>query len=407
MSDALEEKLLAEVRASEREIVTVCQTLLQTPSVNGVHDEFKVASKIAAQAQALGLHVLIAGEDLRRPNVIVSTAPDGPTGLLLIGHLDTVPTGDEALWKHPPYSGAIADGRIYGRGAIDTKGGMASALYALAAIAKHNALERGRAQLICVPDEESGATGTLGIKYLHANGLLNGLGAIYAYSGSDITLGHRGLLRFQLICEGEAAHTGFHEWQDGEKGANAVTGMARLLLEIEAIQMPYSTSPYFEEYRTFITPGTMISGGIGASVVPEHCEALVDTRLTPEYDRIKVEALLESAISRVTTERPKLRFRYDVLNYIPAPISDENAPIFSILENVVQQVKGIKPPRLVAGPANEGYLLIERGIPTVCGFGPTGDNAHSLDEYADVQGLVDAAAIFALTAQRLDSFIIL
>ncbi|MBC7813115.1 MAG: M20/M25/M40 family metallo-hydrolase [Burkholderiales bacterium] len=401
MSDALEEQLLASVHSFEPEIVSFCQKLLQTPSVNGIHDEIAIAEAIAAQAQALGLHVVIAGENPRRPNVIISTAPHGPTGLLLIGHLDTVPTGDESLWKYPPFSGAIADGRIYGRGAIDTKGGMASALYALAALAKHDEPQHGRTQLICVPDEESGATGTLGIKFLHAKGLLSGLGAIYAYSGSDITLGHRGLLRFRLICEGEAAHTGFREWQDGEKGANAVTGMARLLLELENIQMPFSTTPYFEQYRTLITPGTMISGGVGAGVVPERCEALVDTRLTPEYDREQVETLLKHAIARITNERPKLRFHYEVLNYIPAPISDENAPIFSILEDVIQQVKAILPQRLVAGPANEGYLLIERGIPTVCGLGPTGDNAHSVDEYTEIQGLVDAAAIFALTARRL------
>jgi len=401
MSDALEEQLLASVHSFEPEIVSFCQKLLQTPSVNGIHDEVDIAEAIAAQAQALGLHVVIAGENPRRPNVIISTAPDGPTGLLLIGHLDTVPSGDESLWKHPPYSGTIADGRIYGRGAIDTKGGMASALYALAALVKHDALEHGRAQLICVPDEESGATGTLGIKYLHANGLLSGLGAIYAYSGSDITLGHRGLLRFRLICEGEAAHTGFREWQDGEKGANAVTGMARLLIELENIRTPFSTTPYFEQYRTLLTPGTMISGGVGAGVVPERCEALVDTRLTPEYDRERIEALLKDVITRVIAERPKLRFRYDVLNYIPAPLSDENAPIFSILDSVIQEIKGLTPQRLVAGPANEGYLLIERGIPTVCGLGPTGDNAHSVDEYAEIQGLVDAAAIFALTARRL------
>jgi acetylornithine deacetylase/succinyl-diaminopimelate desuccinylase-like protein len=58
---------------------------------------------------------------------------------------------------------------------------------------------------------------------------------------------------------------------------------------------------------------------------------------------------------------------------------------------------------VVAGPANEGYLLIERGIPTICGFGPTGKNAHAADEYVEIQGLVEAAKIFCLTARRLAS----
>jgi acetylornithine deacetylase/succinyl-diaminopimelate desuccinylase-like protein len=91
---------------------------------------------------------------------------------------------------------------------------------------------------------------------------------------------------------------------------------------------------------------------------------------------------------------------------VPPAISDETAPIFSILENVIQKVKLRVSERVVAGPANEGYLLIERGIPTVCGLGPTGANAHAADEYVEIQSLVDAAAIFCLAARRLSAHLI-
>jgi acetylornithine deacetylase/succinyl-diaminopimelate desuccinylase-like protein len=323
---------------------------------------------------------------------------------LLIGHLDTVPPGDELAWTYPPFSGTVVDGRIYGRGAIDTKGGITSALYALAALANSpDALTRGRAQLICVPDEESGATGTLGIKYLDREGLLSGLGAIYAYSGDQVILGHRGLVRFRLTCKGEAIHTGALEWQNSSAGANAVTGMARLLLALEDIVTPYSTTRYFERFRTLFTPGTVINGGVSINVVPDHCEALVDIRITPEFDLAHIESLLQDCINRINVER--LQFNYELLNYAPAAISDENAPIFSIVEQVIQLVKSITPERAVAGPANEGYLLIERGIPTLCGLGPTGENAHAVNEYVEIQGLVDAASIFALTASRLSQLL--
>lgn len=384
-------------------MVAFCRRLLQTPSVNGIHDEIAVAEAIADEARRLELHARIAGENPRRPNVIVSTAESGTTGLLLLGHLDTVPPGDESRWAYPPYSGAIADGRIYGRGAVDTKGGMTAALYALAALAQTGALARGRAQFIGVPDEESGATGTLGIRWLHANGLLSGLGAIYAYSGDDIILGHRGLVRYRLVCDGEMVHTGAQEWQDGTAGANAVTAMAELLLELERLQTPYSTHKYFERFRTLFTPGTVISGGTSINVVPDVCEALMDIRITPEYGLEQVETVLESCIGKI--RRRGIQFRYELLNYAPAAISDENAPIFGIVEDVIRQVKGFTPPRLVAGPANEGYLLIERGIPTVCGLGPAGANAHAIDEYAEIQGLLDAALIYSLTAQRLSMLV--
>ena len=402
--DAIEHRLLQTIHQLQPEIVQFCSRLIQIPSVNGVHDELDLAQAIDEQAQALGLYVQFAGENPRRPNVIVSTTVEGETGLLLLGHLDTVPPGDESHWSVPPFSGKILDGKIYGRGAIDTKGGMAAALYALAALKQVAGDEmRGRAQLICVPDEETGATGTLGIKYLYANGLLHGKGAIYAYSGRQITLGHRGLIRYRLHCKGEAIHTGAAEWQEGRLGANAVTGMARLLTEIETLEAPYSTAKYFERFRTVFTPGTIINGGVSINIVPDWCEALMDIRLTPEFEQKHVEALLNGCIARVAMARPKLQFAYELLNYAPAAISDDQSAIVKVLESVVETVTATKPERVVAGPANEGYLLIERGIPTICGFGPTGENAHAADEYVDILGLVEAAEMFSLTAWRMSN----
>lgn len=403
---AIEDRLLQIVLQFQPEIAAFCSKLIQTPSVNGVHDELALAETIAAQAQSLGLHVGIVGEYAQRPNVIVSTAAEGKTGLLLLGHLDTVPPGDENQWTMPPFSGAVKDGKIYGRGAIDTKGGMAAALYALAALKQavgDNIADR--AQLICVPDEETGATGELGIKYLHRQGLLSGLGAIYAYSGRQMTLGHRGLIRYRLRCLGETTHTGSVEWQDGTAGANAITGMARLLVALESVKTPYSTAKYFERFRTVLTPGTMISGGVSINVIPDTCEALMDIRLTPEYDREKIEQLLNGCIAQVIQENPKLHFEYELLNYAPAAISDEDAPIVTVLDAALHQITGATAKRVVAGPANEGYLLIERGIPTICGFGPTGDNAHAADEYVDVESLGETAAIFSLTAWRLSKYL--
>jgi acetylornithine deacetylase/succinyl-diaminopimelate desuccinylase-like protein len=398
----IEQLLTGWIRQQTPQMVDFCSRLLQVPSVNGQHPERAAAECIAAEARRLGLPVRFAGEHPERPNVIISTAGDSPTGLLLIGHLDTVPPGDEAAWQHPPFSGVVADGRIYGRGAIDTKGGMSAALYALAALAQvDGALTTRRAQLICVPDEESGATGTLGIKYLHQHGLLDALGAIYAYSGTQVTLGHRGLARFRVVCSGEAVHTGSAAWQEKTGGANAVTGMARLLLALEAFDFPYSERPYFADFRTVITPGTMIEGGVGISLVPDTCSALVDVRLTPEYDLAAVETLLQDAVRQVMEVNPRLTFSIERLNYLPAAITPDTAKIVGALEKAIAAVTGSRPPRVVAGPANEGYLLIERGIPTICGMGPTGANAHANNEYVAIAGLADAALIYTLTAHYL------
>jgi acetylornithine deacetylase/succinyl-diaminopimelate desuccinylase-like protein len=395
----LDARLADYLAAHQHALIDFCRRLIQTPSVNGEHDEVHLAEVIAAEARALGLDAMLLGEFEQRPNVIVSTS-DGKPGLLLLGHLDTVPTGDPSGWSYPPYSGGLVDGRIYGRGAIDTKGGMAASIYALAAL-KAVAPEVC-AQFIGVPDEETGATGTLGVKYLAARNLLRGKGAIYAYSGSEIVLGHRGLLRYRLFCTGEAIHTGAFEWQERTAGANAVMGMARLLVTLEGrTYFPYSSVPYFDRFKTVVTAGTVVSGGVSINIVPDRCEALIDIRTTPEHDARTIEALIEQCIAEVLQGNRALQFGFERLNYIPAAISDERAPLFDILSDVIPQVRGVPAVKTVAGPANEGYLLIEQGIPTVCGMGVIGANAHAPDEYVEVAGLLDAALIFAITGRRM------
>lgn len=401
----IEQQLAEAIASLNSELIAFCQKLLRTPSVNGVHPERALAEVIAAEAQRLGLQAQIIGDDPERPNVIVTMAnmpADAQTGLLLVGHLDTVPEGDASLWQHPPFEAVIDNGRLYGRGAVDTKGGMAAAIYALAALARvEGALPNKQAQMIGVPDEETGATGTLGIKYLQRQGLLQGTGAVYAYSGNQITLGHRGLIRYRLKCYGESVHTGLDDWQDGLAGANAVTGMARLLVALEDQTFPHSEIPYFDRYRPLITAGTIIEGGTSVNIVPNYCEALVDIRTTPEFGLAEMQSLLDGLIAGIQQEKPKLRLAYEQINYLPAVISDEQSAIFPILRDAAQEVRGEKPEYVVAGPANEGYLLIEAGIPTVCGFGPIGENAHAIDEYVEVDSLAQTALIFALSAHRL------
>ncbi len=397
-------KITNYLTAARPEMADFCARLIQTPSVNAVDKERDVAEIIAAQASRLGLHSQVIGQTPERPNVIVSTAESGPTGLLLVGHLDTVPAGDLARWTYPPFSGHIADGKIFGRGAIDTKGGITAALYALAALVKtDDALTPSRAQLICVPDEESGATGTLGVKFLAQQDLLDAQGAIYVYPGTEeMPLGHRGVIRFRLIAYGLAAHTGSSGKQHRKrKGHNAVTAMADLLLHLEQAETPFSKTPYFDRFQAAITPGTVISGGTGINIVPDQCQALVDVRTIPEFDLPQVETALNQAIAAVTARRPGVSFDYELLNHLPPAISDTDAPLFSIVEQVTQSVKSIKPEHVVSGPANEGYLFIRQGIPMVCGFGPSGGNAHAIDEYVEIDSLLEAALIYGLIAQKM------
>lgn len=393
----MQTQLTAFLTAHQPQLIDFCARLVQTPSVNGVDPERAVAELIAAEAARLGLPAQLLGELPERPNVVVGK----PAGLLLVGHTDTVPPGDPARWSHPPFGGHIAGGRLYGRGAIDNKGGIAAALYALAALNAAGAA--GRAQFIGVPDEESGATGTLGVKFLAGQGLIAAPGGIYVYPGlAELPIGHRGVTRFKVTAAGRAAHTGL-AGQIGQPppGENAVLALADLLLQLERAELPHSRAPYFDRFTAVINPGTVIRGGVNVNIVPDTAEALIDVRTIPEFDRPQSEALLAQAIIAVTTRRPAISFKIELLTSLPPALSNPDAPLFACVQQAAQQVTGATPPKVVCGPANEGYLFIERGIPLVCGFGPTGANAHGLDEYVDLASLPDAALIYALTAVKM------
>src|SRR5262249_28910384 len=147
------------------------------PSVNGVHAERAVVDVIASFVQRHGLEFEVAGRDNNRPNIIIKSGPSSEAALLMIAHTDTVAAGSKETWTYSPFAAEVVGGRLYGRGAADNKGGIAAAIAALLMLrnADHNTVKPS-AWLVCVPDEEAGASGELGVRYLREAGKLSGQG---------------------------------------------------------------------------------------------------------------------------------------------------------------------------------------------------------------------------------------
>jgi acetylornithine deacetylase/succinyl-diaminopimelate desuccinylase-like protein len=373
-------------------LLSLLQRLIATPSVNGQHPEVEVAQLAAIFASQHGLEAALFEAELDRPNLIVRSGAE-PPGLLLVAHLDTVAPGDPHHWQYPPLSATLADGRIYGRGAIDNKGGLVAALGALLLAQTYDPLLP--IMLVGVPDEESGATGRLGISFLHQKGLLAGRGAIYTYPGNDqIVIGHRGLLRLKITAYGRALHTGSLEWQNATGGLNAISGLMAILQQIEALQLtaPKDAS-LFAPYRTVIT-ATQIQGGSGPSMVPDQAEAIVDIRLVPAMPQSDVEAAIYRIVEDVTQQRKPLRIQIERVAELPHTVIAADEPIVQAVQQASQTILHHTPPLTVSGPANESYLLNQLGIPT-CIIGPTGSHAHAADEYIDVESLFQIMDLYA------------
>ena len=390
------EKLIEKAEQYSENMTAFLQDLVRIPSVNGRDTERKVAERIIAEAEQLGLTCFLKAMDDMRPNAVVSCG-DGEQGFAIIAHIDTVAEGKPEDWTFPPFQAAINEEKMFGRGTADNKAGIACGLYAIQVLRDLGLIDfdQQKVTVVGVVDEESGANSPLGVRYLLDEGILKARGAIYAYASDIVCIGHRGLLRLEIITSGESIHAGLASWHNHTHGVNAVTGLAEILIELEKMKNPAGHFPGFEHLGFTITPGTIISGGDYASIVPNKASAVVDIRLLPGQDKEPVLDKVTKIIEQVEKERSGLGTEIMVIVDIPGAAISIDHPLAKIAQDFTHAVYGKQWEIKGAGPGNEGYMLIGAGIPTLCGFGPIGGNPHAPDEWVDIASLPKTAAIFA------------
>ena len=217
--------------------------LVRTRSITG--DEDAIQARLADRLEALGLAVEIfhpdpaavredpdwPGEEVARtslPVVIGRAGRSGGKRLVLSGHVDVVPAGDPATWTADPWSGAVRDGQLHGRGACDMKGGIAAILGAVRALGETGALDRLQGELVValVPSEEDGGQGTLAAIRAGATG---DLCVIPEPSNLDVVIAHAGAITFRLTVPGRAAHASRRT-----EGVSALDNLADLVRALEA-----------------------------------------------------------------------------------------------------------------------------------------------------------------------------
>jgi len=381
------------------------QDLIAIPSVNGTDSEAAVAYRAQEEARRLGITSSLPALDPQRPNFLAEVG-SGSKGFAFIAHTDTVALGDPKEWTYSPLSGRLVDGKIFGRGAADNKAGIACGLYTLALLRDKGWLRPGQGQVFMagVVDEESGASSTLGVRHLLNNNLLPAQGAIYAYASDFVCIGHRGLLRFWLIARGKSIHSGSTAWSRGEQGVNAVTGLADALVHLETMLGRTDAHPDFPAMHSTITPGTLIQGGDFESIVPSTARAMVDVRLLPGLTPEQVLRQARAVLAEVMARRPGLQLTLEEKTRVPSVLIPRHHALAQIAADYTEAITGWRWPVEGAGPANEGYMLIESGIPTLCGFGPIGGNPHTADEWVSVESLIATLAMFSgIVVDYLDS----
>ncbi len=394
VSPEIKKQVLASIR--EEDMIQLSRQLVQIPSETG--SEKKVSEFCQAQLRAMGLEVraLCAPGAPDRPNVVAlwRGAGGGPK-VMFSGHLDTVGPGDRSKWITDPYGGVVIDGKLYGRGAMDSKGGgIASIFIALKAIQKAGLRLKGDVVLVCTVDEEVG--NKMGMRFLVESGTIDPDMVVYCvHSDMEIKAYFKGVCWLEWTVHGQNAHGSMPS-----RGINALLQATRIIAEIQRRGcLPFKRHPMVGD-MTF-NFGWINAGSASPryNVVPDVCQFGLDVRLVPGQSTTQLENEMNALIADLKKLDPVLNASFKFVTRREPRSVSEDQPVLQIVKRAAMQVMGREPK--VGGTISTGDLtaILEKGIPGI-GFGP-GDldrgNAHKENEFIEVDQLMDATKIYAVT----------
>ena len=296
-----------------------------------------------------------------RPVLAATVGPaEGPT-IILHGHLDVVPARPEQ------FSPRVEDDRLYGRGAYDMKGGLASMMLAVHELARQSAV---RVHFVCVADEESEEVEQRGSDYLVEQGYIGDFAITGEPTDMHIGIQAKGVLAMRIEVSGTAAH-GSTPWA----GDNAVLKAIDIFRQIEALPFARESSDLFD--RPSINLGRIV-GGDALNKVPDLCGIDVDVRYLPGQDHEEIRAAVDAL--------PDARV-VKVFHRHPAIVDREN-PYVQALGEAIGRIAPPPGEQLSVGRdgASDAISFLEAGVPAVeCG--PTGAGHHGPDEWVSVRSL--------------------
>ena len=338
--------------------------------VRGAAGEAEIAALIAAEMRRGGLDVSIEAVTHGRPNVVgvLEGKASGRT-LMLCGHTDTV--GVAGMVN--PFTPVERDGRLYGRGAQDMKGGVAAMIAAAAAIAENGGLPSGRLVVAAVVDEEHSSIGADAlVKSWRADAAV-----VTEPTDLEIAVGHKGFAWVDVVVEGKAAHG-----SRPADGQDAILRLGRVLSRLELLDRTLQARPPHPLMGTGSLHASIIQGGRELSSYPDRATLQMERRTIPgEPESIALNEVIE-ILDLLSLE--DVTFHGTATAIFSRPpyeiATDHELP--QLLAAALGQVGGA--PRITGASFwTDAAVLAHAGIPSVL-FGPGGAGLHSTEEYVNV-----------------------
>jgi len=343
--------------------------------------ELAAAEIIASELKRFGIDSRIDSWDKTRANITAQVKSTGRKGALLFAcHLDVVPPG-EANWQNPPFAAVESEGRIYGRGSADMKGGIAAIVNAIGEIADSGTKLQGDIILFGAAGEETDSCGTK--RFVRDYGWLPELAGVVLPEPTDfeIITAHRGMLWLKVETFGKAAHS-----STPQLGVNAIASMKSILNELENFKIRFEPHELLGECSMSVNT---IAGGKAMNIVPDKCDIGIDFRTVPKQNHLDIIDDLQKTFAKLKQKSPQFEAAVSVIRQVGALETDSNCDFVRAFCSAV----GITETTAV-GFTTDGPFFASLGLPVVI-FGPGKPHlAHKPDEYIDISDVEKGVEYF-------------
>ena len=318
-----------------------------------------------------------------------------PPHLTFAGHTDVVPPGDESRWTHGPFSGDIADGVLYGRGAVDMKGGIACSVAAtLDHLAAHGGKPKGSISFLITGDEEGVAvngtpkllkwTAERGEKFDHC---VLGEPSNQKVLSDTIKIGRRGSQNGALVVTGKSGHVAYPQLAD-----NPVRHIAAMMTALQSEPLDKGSANFDPSNLEFTSIDV---GNKTVNLIPDEARARFNIRFNDCHTRASLRALLESRAAKAAG-KAKWRFEWDASNadvFLTQP-----GPFTDLVSGAVQEITGNRPALSTTGGTSDARFI--KDYCEVVEFGLVNTTMHSIDERVPTADLVTLTAIYRAVLEK-------
>lgn len=415
------DNLLRTVEARREELVELARALIRFPTINPPGEAYQPCAEFIGRRltdRGFAVNYVRAagtpGDSERYPRINVIARRQGAVAGPCVhfnSHIDVVQTG--AGWTLDPFAAVIRDGKIYGRGACDMKGGLAASIIAVEALIDSNAQLPGALEISATVDEESGGYG--GVHYLAQRGWFSRPRVDHVIipeplNVDRVCIGHRGVWWAEIETHGRMAHGSMPFLGDcAVRHMNAfIDRLERdLYPKLAARRTDMPVVPSGARHSTMninsIHGGQAEASGFPAPCVPDSCRMVIDRRVLIEENMDSVKAEVRALLEQLVAEREGFAYELRDIFEVQPTMADRNGPVARSTAAAIQRVLG-REAEVVCSPGTYDQKHIDRigKLRDCIAYGPgILDLAHQPDEYVLIDDMVNSAKVMALAAQAL------